>query len=432
MARITTGMLKNYAGQSSSCGMLFRWSGTKLQRAYGSSREFGDMIRWGQITCDFESTKMYMWKFPKSRKWRFGQERTLSHNTITQQEVLKRNMASSPKVICLGNPLLDIQADVDAEYLAKYGLKSNDAILVESGSGDERLKIFDEIVEFKGVKFVAGGAAQNTARGIGYILGEGQVGYFGSVGEDKFSARLLSENEAAGVISLYQVQKDISTGKCAALITGHDRSLVTDLGAANHFTPDHLEKHWNLVESAELFYIGGFHLTVSPEAIVKLGKYAQENNKPFILNLSAPFIPQFFKAALEQVLPYTTYVIANESEAAAYAESFAIDSDKEDLVAIAKHVVGDSKNRTVIFTHGLEPTVVVSADAVNEYPVVPLEKSKIVDTNGAGDAFAGGFVGALAQGKSLKTSVATGQWLASLSIQQVGPSYPSEKKQFQE
>ncbi|CAH00643.1 adenosine kinase [Kluyveromyces lactis] len=348
-----------------------------------------------------------------------------------QQAILRRNMAQHPKVICLGNPLLDIQVDVTESYLAKYGLKSNDAILVEAGSGDAKLNIFDEIVEMEDVKFVAGGAAQNTARGIAYVLGKDQVGYFGSVGEDKFSARLLKENDAAGVISLYQVQKDISTGKCAALITGHDRSLVTDLAAANHFTPDHLDKHWDLVESASLFYIGGFHLTVSPEAIVKLGKHAQENNKPFILNLSAPFIPAFFKSALEQVLPYTTYVIANESEAAAYAESFGVEADKEDLAAIAKHIVGDSKTRTVIFTHGLEPTVSVSAEGTNTYDVVPLDPSKIVDTNGAGDAFAGGFVAGLAQGKSLETAIAQGQWLAALSIQEVGPSYPAEKKQFQ-
>lgn len=347
-----------------------------------------------------------------------------------QQSILKKNMTQHPKVICLGNPLLDIQIDVQPSYLEKYNLKSNDAILVEQSSNKSILNIFDEIVEMEGVKFVAGGAAQNTARGVAYVLGPGQVGYFGSVGEDKFSARLLKENEAAGVASFYQVQKDISTGKCAALITGHDRSLVTDLAAANHFTPDHLDKHWDLVEAASLFYIGGFHLTVSPEAIVKLGKYAQEKGKPFILNLSAPFIPAFFKDALEQVLPYTTYVIGNESEAASYAESFGLDCDKEDLEAIAKHIVGDSKTRTVIITHGLKPTVVVSAEGSKTFDVVPLDSSKIKDTNGAGDAFAGGFVAALAEGKSLEFAIAQGQWLASLSIQEVGPSYPTERKQF--
>lgn len=347
----------------------------------------------------------------------------------TVEEAALFKMASiTPKLICLGNPLLDYQATVTTDYLAKYSLKANDAILVDAQSDDPKMAIFEELLKFDDVKFVAGGAAQNSARGAAYVLGPGQVGYFGSVGEDQYSAKLLNENDAAGVISMYQFQKKIGTGKCAALITGHNRSLVTDLGAANHFTPEHLDKHWSVVENAELFYVGGFHLTVSPEAIVKLGKHAQKTGKPFALNLSAPFIPQFFKAALEEALPYTTYVIGNESEAASYAEAFGLPD--RDLVAIAQHIVGDSKDRTVVFTQGLDPTVVYSANGTNTYPVKPLESSKIVDTNGAGDAFAGGFMAALAQGKSVAAAVDVGQWLAALSIQEIGPSYPKTKVDY--
>ncbi|CEP63866.1 adenosine kinase LALA0_S09e04258g [Lachancea lanzarotensis] len=333
-------------------------------------------------------------------------------------------------IVCLGNPLLDIQATVEDEYLARYNLKPNDAVLLDASTDEPRMAIFDELVQHPDVKFVAGGAAQNTARGAAYVLGPNKVAYFGSVGEDKFSAKLQAENDAAGVVSYYQTQPKIGTGKCAALITGHNRSLVTDLGAANHFTPDHLDRHWDVVEAAQLFYVGGFHLTVSPEAIVKLGKHAQATNKPFVLNLSAPFIPQFFKSALEQVLPYTTYVIANESEAASYAESFGLEAKSDDLAAIAQHIVGSSTKRTVIFTHGLEPTVVVSPQGVHTRAVKPLANEKIVDTNGAGDAFAAGFVAALAQGKDIDRAVDVGQWLAALSIQEIGPSYPAEKLQY--
>lgn len=356
---------------------------------------------------------------------------TVRHSSHLVARQVLLNMSESPKLICLGNPLLDIQATVNAEYLAKYGLKANDAILVDAASSDPRMAIFDELSKMDDVKFIAGGAAQNSARGAAYVLGKGQVGYFGCVGEDQFSKQLLAENDAAGVISLYQVKPDIGTGKCAAMITGHNRSLVTDLGAANHFTPDHLDKHWSQVENASFFYVGGFHLTVSPEAIAKLGKHAQETGKPFVLNLSAPFIPQFFKSAVEQVLPYTTIVIANESEAAAYAESFGLECEKDDLVSIAKHIVNGSTTRTVIFTHGLEPTVVVSAAGDASFPVKPLAENKIVDTNGAGDAFAGGFMAALVQGKKIEEAIDVGQWLASLSIQEVGATYPAEKLQYQ-
>ncbi|SSD62049.1 probable Adenosine kinase [Saccharomycodes ludwigii] len=335
--------------------------------------------------------------------------------------------AASPKLICLGNPLLDIQATVTEEYLNKYSLKANDAILIEDVTKDPRVKIFDELLGFPDVSFIAGGAAQNTARGAAYVLGPKKVGYFGCVGKDKFSEKLLDANEQSGVVSLYQVNETVGTGKCASLITGHNRSLVTDLGAANHFTPEHLTKHWDIVENAELFYIGGFHLTVSPEAIVKLGEHAKEHGKPFVLNLSAPFIPQFFKSALTKVLPYATILIANETEAASYAESYGLTCEKTDLVAIAKEIIGVDPKKTVIFTHGLEPTVVVTSTTSSTVPVHPLDPSKIADTNGAGDAFAGGFMAGLAEGKPLKTCIDLGQWLAKLSIQEVGASYPKEK-----
>ncbi|AQZ11886.1 ADO1 (YJR105W) [Zygosaccharomyces parabailii] len=350
--------------------------------------------------------------------------------TRSVERTIALNMTQSPELICLGNPLLDLQSNVEPSYLEKYDLKANDAILVDAASGDKRMTIFEEILGRPNVHLVAGGAAQNTARGAAYVLGKGHVGYFGSVGDDKYSEKLLAENEAAGVLSFYQVHKDIGTGKCAALITGHNRSLVTDLGAANHFKPEHLDKHWDKVEAAKLFYIGGFHLTVSPEAIVKLGKHAQQTGKPFVLNLSAPFIPQFFKSALEQVLPYTNYVIANESEAESYAKSFGLSCAHDDLESIAKHIVDSNTKRTVIFTHGLEPTVVVSTRGTKTYPVKPISNDKIVDTNGAGDAFAGGFVAGLAQNYDMDKSIDLGQWLAALSLQEIGPSYPKKKIEY--
>lgn len=342
-------------------------------------------------------------------------------------------------LVCLGNPLLDLQVEVDAEYLAKYDLKDNDAILVE----DKHLKIFDEIIDKPGLKLVAGGAAQNTARGAQYILEPKSVVYFGAVGNDVYAEKLNEANKQYELRTEYQVLDGVATGKCAALITGSNRSLVTDLAAANLFKVDHLEKpeNWKIVENAKYFYIGGFHLTVSPPAIEALGKHAAATNKVFALNFSAPFIAQFFKDPLDAALPYVDYVIANESEAAAYAESHGLAVDTSDVVAIAKEVAklpkaNAKRNRTVVFTQGTEPTVTVTYDAsteqfeVKQYNVRELAAEKITDTNGAGDAFAAGFIASLVQGKDLAQAVDVGQWAASLSIQEVGPTFPFPKQTY--
>jgi len=79
----------------------------------------------------------------------------------------------------------------------------------------------------------------------------------------------------------------------------------------------------------------------------------------------------------------------------------------------------------VIFTHGKEPTIVCIEGVVSLIPVKPIDKSKIVDTNGAGDAFVAGFLAGLALGHSLEKSISAGQYAASEVIQLDGPTYPS-------
>lgn len=352
-------------------------------------------------------------------------------------------------LVALGNPLLDIQVTVDKAYLDKYNLKENDAILVE----DKHMPIFNEAMAMSGVKFIAGGAAQNAARGAQYVLPKDSVVYFGSVGQDKYSEQLLKANEVAGVKSQYLVHQDIPTGKCAALINGENhRSLVTDLAAANHYTLDHLKKpeNWALVEGAKYYYVGGFHLTVCPPAINALGEHAaQHKDKTFVMNLSAPFLCQFFQEPMDASSPYWDVLIGNESEAAAWAEAHNLADKKDDVVAIAKAIsvlpkANEDKPRVVIITQGTEPTVVVTASKettgfgaaakventkIEQFTVRKIEASKIVDTNGAGDAFAGGFLGAIVEGKSIDQAVDVGQWLAAVSLQELGPSFPYEPKQ---
>lgn len=340
-------------------------------------------------------------------------------------------------LVCLGNPLLDLQFDSSPEYLAKYDLKADDAILAE----EKHLPIFEDAMKHEDLVLVAGGAAQNTARGAQYILPADSVVYFGSVGKDVYADQLIAANARYGLKTQYMVQESTATGKCAAIITGKHRSLVTDLAAANEFKASHLQKaeNWAIVEQGKYFYVGGFHLTVSPEAIELLGQHAAEKNKVFALNFSAPFIPQFFKDPLDKSLPYCDYVVANESEAAAYAESH--DLSTTDIVEIAKYVaklpkVSKKRPRTVVFTQGTDPTVTVTyhndkdSYEINKFKVRALAQENVVDTNGAGDAFAAGFIAALVEGRVLSEAISVGQWAASISIQLVGPTFPFPKQTY--
>ncbi|KAG0334866.1 adenosine kinase [Podila horticola] len=314
-------------------------------------------------------------------------------------------------LFCMGNPLLDIQVKANEELLAKYNLKSNDAILADAS----HMSLYEEIIQFDDVVYVAGGASQNTARGAQRCLPPKSVVYVGATANDYFRSQLISAATADGLTTEYvDIPGDIPTGTCAALISGHDRSLVTKLSAAEKLTVEHIkaEKTWNLVKNAKVYYVEGFFLTVTPEGILEIAKHAASENKIFTMNFSAPFIPQFFTKVLDDVMPYLDVVFGNEGEAEAYATAHNL-PDPKDVKAIATYIAKLPK----------------ADGTIQEYPIIAIDEKNIVDCNGAGDAFCGGFVAKLVQGADIATAVAKGHYLAHEVIQQVGPTYPREVKQ---
>ncbi|KAJ3283001.1 hypothetical protein HK104_010608 [Borealophlyctis nickersoniae] len=331
----------------------------------------------------------------------------------------------------IGNPLLDISAHVKPELLAKYNLKANDAIL----AGDEHKPLYDELVASYPVEYVAGGAAQNAMRGAQWLLPPNSTVYTGCVGKDAFGAQVREAAQKDGLRAEYLVDEQLPTGRCAVLITNTDRSMVTDLNAANAFKESHLKKPevWALVEGAKYFYIEGYFLTVSPAAIQMIAEHGSATNKTVMINFSAPFIPQFFSKPLDDALPYVDIVFGNESEAEAYAQAH--NWDTKDIKEIALKVAAlpkqNSKPRRVVFTQGAHQTIVAYEGKVTEYPVIKIAKEAILDTNGAGDAFCGGFMSQLVLGKDIDTCVAAGHYVANVVIQRNGPTYPREAHQFQ-
>ena len=137
-----------------------------------------------------------------------------------------------------------------------------------------------------------------------------------------------------------------------------------------------------------MYYVGGFHLTVCVPAVMALAEEAAAKDKVFVLNLSAPFIPQFFKEQIDATSEYWDYIIGNETEAMAYADSHGLGT--KDIKSIAKHLAelpkkNKGRKRTVVITQGTDPTVVaVQGQEIKEFPVHVIAKEEICDTNGAG------------------------------------------------
>lgn len=326
----------------------------------------------------------------------------------------------------MGNPLLDISADVPPEYLEKYGLKSNDAVLAEP----KHLPIYQELVEKYEVEYIAGGATQNTIRVAQWMLQrQFATSYIGCVGMDEFGLQLEKQATKDGVKVRYLVDEKEPTGTCGVLITEKVRSLVANLGAANCYKTEHLLKpeNWVLVEKAKYCYISGFFLTVSIDSILAVAKHCAETNKHFMMNISAPFIPLAFKEQLLSVIPYIDILFGNENEAEAFSK--AKEYDTKDMKAIALKVaalpkVNKSRQRVVIFTQGPGPVLLCKDDKVTEHPILPIKEEEILDTNGAGDAWVGGFLSQLALGCSVEECLHGGNYAANVIIKRSGCTFP--------
>lgn len=331
-------------------------------------------------------------------------------------------------ILGMGNPLLDISAEVKQETFDKYGLLPGNAILAE----EMHQPLFAELSAKPDVVYVAGGATQNSIRVAQWMSQTpGMTAYMGCVGDDAFGKQLEASCKKDGVDCRYLVDKSTPTGTCAVTIMAKERSLTTNLGAANNYKETHLQENMAVLKGAKIVYSSGFFITVSPPSMKMASQEMLSSGGTYCLNLAAPFICQVppFRAVIDELLPCVDILFGNETEAQAYAEACGWDSKDVEFIATRLSLVpmaGSKGPRKVVITQGCDPTVVAIKGHVTKYPVLKLDSSKIVDTNGAGDAFVGGFLAALAKGKDVEGCCKAGAYSASIVIQYSGCTYPAK------
>ncbi|ESO89667.1 hypothetical protein LOTGIDRAFT_179011 [Lottia gigantea] len=330
----------------------------------------------------------------------------------------------------IGNPLLDVTISANPSFLQKYHLLPNNAIIAE----DEHHDMFLEMVEKHKPTYIAGGATQNSIRVAQWLLQlPNATTFFGGVGNDDFAKILERKAREVGVNVRYQIHPGRKTGICGAIIVDEDRSLVTELGAAEHFTVDFLKQseNWKYVEQAKYYYIGGFLLPVSPQSVLEILKHASDHNKVVVTNLHATFLCKHFANPDLDVLKYVDILFGNGDEAKKLSTKFNFGTD--DVKEIAKKTselpkFNETRDRLVIFTQGREPTVLAQSGKIREIPIIQVDHNIIKDTNGCGDSFVGGFLSQLVQGKSIDECLRCGSYAATEVIQNYGCTFPETPK----
>lgn len=265
-----------------------------------------------------------------------------------------------------------------------------------------------------------------------------KVMFTGCISDDDFGQKMAKKAQEDGVITCYAIANSEPTGTCAVLLTdqGKNRSLCAFLGASQRFNEKYLLDNWQeLVENTDVIYLSGFLLAVCPPSYHLLGEHVAKSSDPkkrCCLNLSAPYVSLVFGKELEKVMKYVDIVFGNDDEAIAYAEFKGWGT--KDVQEIATKMCTDEKvrnqiGRMVIITQGDRPIILVQKldDGTldtRQYTCKAIESKDMVDTNGAGDSFAGGFLSQFIQGAPLDFCIEMGSYAAREIIKVSGTAVP--------
>ena len=313
-------------------------------------------------------------------------------------------MARTYDVYGVGHALVDIQYQVPPEFLAEHQIEKGVMTLVD----EARQRHLTAAVNGEPVASTSGGSAANTL--IGVARYGGRTYYACLTGRDAWGDFYQRDLEAAGVATHPANRGTGKTGQCLVFVTPDaDRTLNTFLGISSAIGP--VQLHEEIIADSQYVYLEGYLLGSDDgfAAARRAQQMAQRHGTAVALTLSDPFAVRAFRARFDALLQDgVDLLFCNEEEALA---STGID-DREAAGAALASQVG-----TAYVTCGADGALVY-ADGTHQVPGVPVQA---IDTNGAGDLFAGGVLYGLSYGYSPLDAARLGCYAAAQVVTRFGP-----------
>jgi len=309
------------------------------------------------------------------------------------------------EVLGLGNALVDILAYADDDYLIAQDMAKGAMTLIDE---DRAEALYAARAD---PRIVSGGSAANTAVGVASF--GVSAAYIGKVKGDPLGDAWASDIRSMGVsFATPQAPHGPATGRCFVYVTPDgERTMNTYLGASTNLAPDDVDE--GLVRSAGVVYLEGYmwDRPAAKAAFQKAGKIAREANARVALTLSDSFCVDRFRGEFIELMRarIVDTIFANTEEILSLYET---PHFEEALDALREEgVLG-------IVTRSDKGCIVVEGDKTWEAPAFPI--AKLVDTTGAGDMFAAGFLAGLARRRDMVTCGLLGALAAAEIIQRLG------------
>jgi sugar/nucleoside kinase (ribokinase family) len=312
--------------------------------------------------------------------------------------------AASIDVVGIGNAIVDVIARADEAFLAREGLVKGTMALIDAERAESLYRIMGPGIE------ASGGSAGNTMAGLASLGGNGA--YIGKVRDDLLGEVYRHDLTAQGVrFDTPPARSGPGTARCLILVTADgQRTLNTYLGACVGLGPDDIDP--GMVAAAQVTYLEGylFDPPLAQEAFRKAAEIAHAAGRKVALSLSDPFCVERHRAAFRELVEgHIDILLANEIEICSLYET-------ADFATAAAAVRG--RIAIAALTRSAAGSVVLGIGEEHRIAAAPV--ARVVDTTGAGDLYAAGFLYGLTRGLPLRICAEIGGLCAAEIISHVG------------
>jgi sugar/nucleoside kinase (ribokinase family) len=329
--------------------------------------------------------------------------------TVSDITFIPRDLTSNPgisyDVVGLGNALVDVIAQTDDAFLEQQQLAKGSMALVDT---DRAVSLYEAL---QGGVEMSGGSAANTMCGIASF--GGRAAFIGKVAQDALGDTFSKDMQVVGVDFKRPASgNSVPTGRCIIAVTPDaQRTMNTFLGISSLLTPADLDAA--AIAAGAVLYLEGY-LYDQPEAKVAFraaAEIAHKHNRQVSLTLSDSFCVDRHRSDFRALISDEIDILfGNEAELLALYETdtfeFAVTRLRQDCIVAA-------------ITRSELGSVVVTKDGVVEVAAQPV--AQVVDTTGAGDLYAAGFLYGYTRGMDLHTCATLGHIASAEVISHVGP-----------
>ena len=288
----------------------------------------------------------------------------------------------SHDVVGVGNAIVDVLTQADDALLARQDLAKGTMTLIDDDRAERLYQVMGPGRE------VSGGSAANSMVGLASL--GARAGYIGRVRDDQLGGIFAHDIRAAGVtFTAPPAAEGPSTARCLIFVTPDaQRTMATYLGACVELGPEDLDEA--LIAGAQVTYMEGYLWDAPPAkaAFLEAARIAHAAGRKVALTLSDPFcVDRHRESFLELVRGHVDILFANEAE---IVSLYQVEGFDQALQAVA------GQCETVALTRSEKGAVVLASGQTHSVAAEPV--ARVVDTTGAGDLFAAGFLHGYAQG----------------------------------